>query len=581
MHRVGQQLWQKMTGEEGTKYGSRKVVLLVLVLLVLLYYLVPYFFGGSRDKYQPDTAGECIDSKLAEFYSAIGRGDAFVQHEHLEEGESHNVVYVGNGKVALAFNSPNGMFVRLNRALSLPVKYWPLIHTTIQNEDVKETSVLDIRSGLAYRIQAVRNKYSVRVEFEQVGPSDWTGATSELKQTTNAAGQTVAYRITSGVIPIPDSESVVAASIGSVLLKQPTVTVLPEQSQTTHFLTVVHYTKPIARFEANNFLSELASQVEQDMIKGLGFADKHLRQQHARVWGKLWESGFSISHSKAAGVLNGDKINRTIYYVLSNVPAPMHDLSTTKKDRLAIEKVLYYPDRCYQGHSTLQAETLWIEPEDEDEIARVVTTWMITLEKHGCGFMVQAGAEGVLQAIILSLGALHFRDQHLEFNVHPRDLHRDFLFRRINYGNNTHVNISVEVGEDNKASIFVSLDRNDKPYYACDAGCLDPPVLLSNEWQKFPVKLTDPLTCILYITSDKQHMEELKHAIHVKEIVEAPAHEHHVIAMHKHGHHFGGLPTLFWVSIAFLIIVFHLFLFKLIYNEYCQGQDRYRNRYTL
>nr|KAG5709089.1 hypothetical protein BaRGS_028545 [Batillaria attramentaria] len=331
-----------------------------------------------------------------------------------------------------------------------------------------------------------------------------------------------------------------------------------DMSQTTHFLTVVHYTKPIARFEANNFLSELASQVEQ-----------------------LWESGFSISHSKAAGVLNGDKINRTIYYVLSNVPAPMHDLSTTKKDRLAIEKVLYYPDRCYQGHSTLQAETLWIEPEDEDEIARVVTTWMITLEKHGCGFMVQAGAEGVLQAIILSLGALHFRDQHLEFNVHPRDLHRDFLFRRINYGNNTHVNISVEVGEDNKASIFVSLDRNDKPYYACDAGCLDPPVLLSNEWQKFPVKLTDPLTCILYITSDKQHMEELKHAIHVKEIVEAPAHEHHVIAMHKHGHHFGGLPTLFWVSIAFLIIVFHLFLFKLIYNEYCQGQDRYRSRYTL
>jgi len=36
----------------------------------------------------------------------------------------------------------------------------------------------------------------------------------------------------------------------------------------------------------------------------------------------------------------------------------------------------------------------------------------------------------------------------------------------------------------------------------------------------FPVKLTDPLTPILYITSDKQHMEDLKHAIHVKEIVE-------------------------------------------------------------
>ena len=45
-------------------------------------------------------------------------------------------------------------------------------------------------------------------------------------------------------------------------------------------------------------------------------------------------------------------------------------------------------------------------------------------------------------------------------------------------------------------------------------------VLSSNVWQKFPVKRTEPLTGILYITADKQHMEELKHAIHVKEIVE-------------------------------------------------------------
>ena len=37
---------------------------------------------------------------------------------------------------------------------------------------------------------------------------------------------------------------------------------------------------------------------------------------------------------------------------------------------------------------------------------------------------------------------------------------------------------------------------------------------------QFPVKLTDPQTAILYITYDRQHMEDLKHAIHVKDIVE-------------------------------------------------------------
>ena len=89
-----------------------------------------------------------------------------------------------------------------------------------------------------------------------------------------------------------------------------------------------------------------------------------------------------------------------------------------------------------------------------------------------------SGVEGVLQAMILSIGALQFAHDHLEMKLQPKDTHRDFNFHRINYGNATHLNISVLVGDDNKANIFVALDRNDKPYYACDAGCLDPPVLL-------------------------------------------------------------------------------------------------------
>ena len=90
--------------------------------------------------------------------------------------------------------------------------------------------------------------------------------------------------------------------------------------------------------------------------------------------------------------------------------------------------------------------------------------------------------------------------------------------RRVSYGNSTHLNISVEVQPDNKAVIRVALDRRDKDYFACDAGCLDPPVKLSTETKTFPVKLTDPVTAVLYITSDQLHMQELKHAIHVKDL---------------------------------------------------------------
>lgn len=102
---------------------------------------------------------------------------------------------------------------------------------------------------------------------------------------------------------------------------------------------------------------------------------------------------------------------------------------------------------------------------------------------------------------------------------------------------------------------------------------MDAPIKLSSIPIQFPVKLTQPLTAILYITPDLEHIQELKHTIHVKEIVEAPAHEHNIIALHRHGHKLGGLPAIFWLSIVFLIVIFHLFLAKLIYNEYCVGSS--------
>ena len=76
------------------------------------------------------------------------------------------------------------------------------------------------------------------------------------------------------------------------------------------------------------------------------------------------------------------------------------------------------------------------------------------------------------------------------------------------------------VKDDNKAALLVALDRRDRDYYACDAGCVDPPARLSTQYKQFPVKLTEPLTAILYITADHQHMRELKEAIHVREIAE-------------------------------------------------------------
>ena len=160
-------------------------------------------------------------------------------------------------------------------------------------------------------------------------------------------------------------------------------------------------------------------------------------------------------------------------------------------------------------------------PSTMEDYFDFVRKWAITLEKHGCHALVQAGAEGVITSMVLSFGGLHFTPHHLEFAIHPSELHRDLMhFRGLPYGSHSHVNISVQMGDDNKAQLYVSVDRVDVSLYACDAGCLDAPILIGRTPTRLPVKLTDPVMPILYITSDKAHLEELKDALHFKDIQE-------------------------------------------------------------
>ena len=63
---------------------------------------------------------------------------------------------------------------------------------------------------------------------------------------------------------------------------------------------------------------------------------------------------------------------------------------------------------------------------------------------QGCNKLVSVGADGVSQAMVLSFAGLKFREDHLELNSHPKDLHRDYHIRRVSYGNGTHLNISGE-----------------------------------------------------------------------------------------------------------------------------------------
>jgi len=53
----------------------------------------------------------------------------------------------------------------------------------------------------------------------------------------------------------------------------------------------------------------------------------------------------------------------------------------------------------------------------------------INFKLQGCHKLLKAGASGVIQGMVLSFGGLKFRNNHLELNTEPKDLHRDYHFR--------------------------------------------------------------------------------------------------------------------------------------------------------
>lgn len=591
--------------------SSRKALLLIMLVLAFVLYLGPSLFRWVRRKtpIMIDPSIGCVALNIDPFLRDVGDFDASLYRSYESGTDKQLLAFVGNGKVGFSVDDDNTLFAFHNRTLSLALPFHPGVEITYPGASHQEASVVHFVKGTVFRYQCFNKRrktisvghtyYAHRTipslfvqNIKIVNPlSDpiTFGVEQKGSTTENLQAKPLGIKdrygqdniIWHGKLPARGSKDGIIV-FALVTPKLPsTIVVEPKSSTVLRIQTLVDYIGPVKPEQYPSTVTQVKNFLKEEMQKVVSMESHVLRNMHVDAWNQLWSSGFGISHSKAYGALNGDVINGTIYYVLSHTRALASEWNTSPSEHRELQTLLAYPEHCYSGHHTLQASTLWADLTSLSSVTNAVCLWMLTLENQGCSNLMKTGAEGVLQAMVLSLGAFLFKDSHLEFNTQPKDLHRELYFRRISYGNATHLNVSVILGDDNKALLKVVLDRSDRDYYACDGGCLDPPVKLDFKSKQFPVKLTAPITAVLYITSDKVHMEELKHTIHVQEVVEAPAHEHHVLALHRHGHQLGGLPTLFWVSITFLIVVFHLFLAKLIYNEYCGTPEKTRGRYVV
>jgi hypothetical protein len=89
------------------------------------------------------------------------------------------------------------------------------------------------------------------------------------------------------------------------------------------------------------------------MSEALSISPTRLLKEHIDTWSSIWQSGFSISRSLAPSAMNGDLINRTMYYVLCSTPAPIYDFKIDETKRNEFNQSLHQIDQCYESHSTL------------------------------------------------------------------------------------------------------------------------------------------------------------------------------------------------------------------------------------
>lgn len=119
-----------------------------------------------------------------------------------------------------------------------------------------------------------------------------------------------------------------------------------------NLLTTIYYSKPIAQTS----YAQAKETVEKSAIDAMKkVLDEHgsetagdalfaFRTQHTKVWNSLWQTGFYISRSKAENSLNGDKINSTIYKVLSHSRAYEFEESITPQRKNQIAHDLTYAE---------------------------------------------------------------------------------------------------------------------------------------------------------------------------------------------------------------------------------------------
>ncbi|KAM4651685.1 uncharacterized protein KIAA2013 homolog [Discoglossus pictus] len=574
---------------------ARRVLAVLGFLLILYWYfsspsLLSSLWNSGKTR---GASGACLQAYTKLWKAQAEKGDVMMVYASGEDTQLHGPSVVGNGYVLVDIGK-NQLWVS---SLSVPFHMSDFSPLTIikgpsASSEAQASAVL-LKDGLIKTVRCLqvdasdsaRDCVTIREDYlahrsrphvylqkiHITNPSDRIAAfdlsiqktQSGVKfSTTVEKVQDRQFLLSSGRVTVEDGKSLLVVIATKKLVNRVQVSPKSEYSETVP--SVVYTSEPIDLGKLDETFSKLREAAKKEMLEVMHMRTEDLFHEHQQIWSDLFVSGIEMKKMKGLHTPSSDTINMTLYYMLSCSLSPLVDPLLSNEEREKMEATLNYADHCSSGHATIHAENLW--PDGLNGVAQLLKLfdlWKLTLQKRGCKSLVLAGAHGLMQGMMLSFGGLQFTENHLQFQLDPHVLDNSYSLRGIHY-NKDLINLAVLLDQDQKPFLHVSVRFQDKlvKLYACEAGCLNEPVELTSEIRghTFPVLVTQPITPLLYISTDLTHLQDLRHTLHLKEIL---AHEEHMAKQYP------GLPFLFWFSVASLITLFHLFLFKLIYNEYC------------
>ncbi|KAM9299656.1 uncharacterized protein KIAA2013 homolog [Gastrophryne carolinensis] len=590
-------LQQRLKGLPGLLSSSwARRMLAVLGFLVIIYW---YLSSGPLYKSlwssgQPrGSSGACLQAQTKQWKALSDKGELMTVFYPGEEPTLRGPALVGNGYLLVDVGK-NALWASSASAPFHPTDYNPvtLVKHSGTSSETRASAVV-LREGLIRTVRCLQIDASdpardcVTVQEDHLAHRGRPHLYLQRLRVTNPSERVVAFDISaqkplvgakfstslekvldrqfllaSGRVPLEDGRIVLVVVATKKMLGR--VQVSPKSDFQEAALSVVYTSEPIDSGKMEETFGQLREAAKKEMLEVMRMKVDDLLSEHQQIWSDLFLSGIEMRKIKDAHTPSSDTINMTLYYALSCSPAPLADPLFSNEEREKMELSLNYADHCFSGHASMHAENLWPgQLSGVPQVLQLWERWKLTLQKRGCKALVAAGAHGLMQGMILSFGGLQFTENHLQFQADPDVLHNSYALRGIRY-NKDLISLAVLLDQDEKPFLHASVKLQDKlvKLYACEAGCMNEPVELTSEpgGHTFPVLVTQPLTPLLYISTELTHLQDLRHTLHLKEIL---AHEEHMAKRYP------GLPFLFWFSVASLITLFHLFLFKLIYNEYC------------